>query len=50
MTAEIYLVGKKKPFLMNKSFLVKDKVKFLQIKQDTIRQKCYQKDKKRQQH
>ena len=32
---------------MNTSFLIKDKVKFLQIKQDTIRQKCCQKHKKR---
>ena len=28
---------------MNKSFFIKDMVKFLQIKQDTIRQKCCQK-------
>ena len=32
---------------MNTSFFIKDKVKFLQIKQDTIRQKCCQKHEKR---
>ena len=47
MAAEIYLVGEKKKFLMNKSFLIKDKVKLLQIKQDAIRQKCCQKHEKR---
>ena len=34
MAAEIYLVGEKQPFLMSTSFLIKDKVKFLQIKRD----------------
>ena len=33
-------------FLTNTSFLNKDKVKFLQIKQGTIGQKCYQKQEK----
>ena len=32
MTTEIDLAGEKKLFLTNKSFLDKDKVKFLQIK------------------
>ena len=31
---------------MNKSFFIKDTVKFLQIKQDTIRQECCQKHEK----
>ena len=47
MAAEIYLVGEKQPFLMSTSFMIKDKVKFLQIKQDTMRQKCCQKHQKR---
>ena len=38
MTTEIDLVGEKQPFLQNTSFLNKGKVKFLQIKQYTIRQ------------
>ena len=36
---EIDLIGEKKPFLTNAPFLNEGKVKFLQIKQDTIRQK-----------
>ena len=47
MMAEIDLVGEKQPFLMSTSFLSKGKVKFLQIKQDTVRQKCCQKHEKR---
>ena len=47
MTTEIDLVGEKWPFLTNTSFFNKDKVKFLKIKQDTIRQKCCQKHEKR---
>ena len=43
MTPDIYLVGEKYPFLMTTSFFIKDKVKFLQIKKDTMRQKCCQK-------
>ena len=39
MATEIDLVRVKKPFLTNTSFLNKGKVKFLQIKHDTIRQK-----------
>ena len=39
MTTEIDLIGEKKPFLTNTSFLNEGKVKFLQIKQDNIRQK-----------
>ena len=39
MTEEIDLIGEKYPFLTNTPFLNKDKVKFLQIKQGTIRQK-----------
>ena len=41
------LVREKEPFLTKTSFLNKDKVKFLQIKQETIRQKCCQKHEKR---
>ena len=44
---EIYLVGEKQPFLRNVSFLNKGKVKFLQIKQETLRQKCCQKHERR---
>ena len=40
---EIDLAGEKKAFLTNTSFLNKGKVKFLQIKENTISQKCYQK-------
>ena len=47
MTTEINLVGEKYSFLMNTSFLNKYKVKFLQMKQDTIRQKRFQKNLKR---
>ena len=46
MTIVIDLVVEKQPFLTNTSFLNKDKVKFLQIKQDTIRPKCCQKHEK----
>ena len=46
---EIDLVGENLLFLMKTVFRVlnKGKVKFLQIKHDTIRQKCYQKNEKR---
>ena len=44
MTTEIDLV---EPFLTNTSFLSKGKVKFLQIRQDTVTQKCCQKHEKR---
>ena len=47
MTTEIDLVGEKQPFLTNKSFLSKGKNKFLEIKQETIKQKCCQKYRKR---
>ena len=47
MTTEIDLVGEKQPFLTNKSFLSKGKNKFLEIKQETIRQKSCQKYRKR---
>ena len=47
MTTETDLVGEKQPFLTNTSFLNKSKVKFLQIKQDTIKQKHCQKYEKR---
>ena len=36
MTTEIDLIGDKQPFLTNTPFLHEVKVKFLQIKQDTI--------------
>ena len=39
ITAEIDLIGEKQPFLTNTPFLNDGKVKFLQIKQDTNRQK-----------
>ena len=39
MTTETDLIGEKQPFLTNTLFLNKGKVKFLQIKEDTIRQK-----------
>ena len=38
MTADIDLIGEKEPFLTNTPFLNEGKVKFLQIKQNTIRQ------------
>ena len=47
MTTETDLVGEKQPFLTNTFFFNKGKVKSLQIKQDTIRQKCCQKHEKR---
>ena len=40
-------VSEKWTFLTNTSFFNNDKVKFLQIKQGTLRQKCYQKHEKR---
>ena len=43
MATEIDLVRKKQPSLRNTSFLNKGKLKFLQIKQATTRQKCHQK-------
>ena len=42
MTLETNLVGKINKRFWQTSFLNKGKVKFIQIKQDTIRQKCYQ--------
>ena len=39
MTTEIDLIGEKQSFLTNIPFLNEGKVKFLQIKQDTLRQK-----------
>ena len=39
MTGETNLVGEKKQCLTNTPLLSEGKVKFLQIKQDTIRQK-----------
>ena len=39
MTTEIDLIGEKQSFLTNIPFLNEGKVKFLQIKQDPIRQK-----------
>ena len=39
MTTEIDLIGEKQPFLTNRPLLNEGKVKFLQIKQNTIRQK-----------
>ena len=39
ITIEIDLIGEKQSFLTNARFLNEDKVKILQIKQDTIRQK-----------
>ena len=39
ITTEVDLIGEKQPFLTNIPFLNEGKVKFLQIKQDTIRQK-----------
>ena len=45
---EIDLVREKSPSLMKTCFLNKDKVKFLQIKQDAIRQICNQKHEKKQ--
>ena len=47
MTTETDYVKEKQPFLTNISFLNKGNVKFLQIKKDTIRQKCCQKHEKR---
>ena len=47
MTLEIYLFGEKRTHDEHIFFLIKDKVIFLQIKQDTIRQKCCQKHEKR---
>ena len=38
MTADIDLIGEKETFLTNTPFLNEGKVKFLQIKQNTIRQ------------
>ena len=38
MTTEIDLIGEKQPFLTNTSFWNDGKIKFLQIKEDTIRQ------------
>ena len=46
MTTEIDLAGEKQLLFMNSSFLNKGKVEFLQIKEDTIRQKCCQKRRK----
>ena len=46
MTTEIDLVGEKKTFLTNTSFL--KKIKFQQIKLDALGQKCCQKLEKRQ--
>ena len=37
-TTKIDLIGEKQPFLTNTPFLNEGKVKFLQIKQNTIRQ------------
>ena len=39
MTTKINIIGEKQPFLTNTPFLNEGEVKFLQIKQDTIRQK-----------
>ena len=39
MEAEIHAIEEKLPFLTNIHFLNEHKVKFLKIKQDTIRQK-----------
>ena len=39
MTTEIHLIGEKQPLLTNTPFLNEGKVKFLQIKQGTIRPK-----------
>ena len=39
MTTEIDLIGETQTFLTNTPFLSEGKVKFLQIKQDTIKQK-----------
>ena len=39
ITAETDCIGEKNPFLTNAQFLNERKVKFLQIKQDAIRQK-----------
>ena len=47
MTTEINIVREKQPFLTSTFVLNKDKVEFLQIKQDTIRQKYCQKHEKR---
>ena len=47
MTTEIDLVREKQPFLTKISFLNEAKFKFLQIKKDTIGQKCCQKHEKR---
>ena len=47
MTTEIDIVREKWLFLTNTSFLSKGKVKFVQIKQDNIKQKCCQKHEKR---
>ena len=44
MTIKTDLVREQQPFLKNTSFLNKGKVKFLQIKRDTKRQKCFQKN------
>ena len=46
MTKEIDLVREKKPFVTSIFSLNKDNVKFIQIKQDTIRQKSLQKHEK----
>ena len=39
MTTETDLIGEKQPFPKNRPFSNEGKVKFLQIKQDTIKQK-----------
>ena len=39
MEAKIHAIEEKLPFLTNIRFLNENKVKFLKIKQDTIRQK-----------
>ena len=43
MTTEIDVAGEIQLFFTNTSFSNKGKVKFLKIKEDTIRQKCCQK-------
>ena len=47
MAAETYLAGEKKRFLIKTSFFIKGKIKFLQIKEDTLKQKCCQKHENR---
>ena len=46
MTKEIGLDRDKKPFVTSTFSLNKDNVKFIQIKQHSIRQKCFQKHEK----